>query len=293
MAEIFFVKAAGSGPPGPVLVLTGAGDPEGVAVASPGTLYLNTVGGTNKTLFVKVSGVGNTGWDRAVIIDRATGEILIGQDVVDHGSNAGIQYASQVNNRAQLRMSQYGAVAGAPGLSAFKSRGPIGGPDAGVVDLDPLWRVSAVGVTANGLLIPIAAFITIQVPVGGAQPTYVASEYELQLVPLAGPTNSRRIVFKITSQGVPVLRETIAANAPTTDPAAGIAVLDAAGQLVILNKNVSGKTRFALHPQDTGTIVTGVVRPTARVPGTSFTIASTAGAADAGVSVYWQLWEGI
>lgn len=290
-AAIWVLVATGSG--GSPFLLSGAGDPEGVVVAPPGTLYVNTLGGLNESLFTKVSGVGNTGWDRVVVIDRATGEILIGQNVVDHGSNAGIQYASAINNRAQLRMSQYGAVAGAPGLSAFKSRGPIGGPDAGVIDGDPLWRMACVGVTANGLLIPIAAFITIQVPTGGSQPTYVASEYELQLVPLLGPTNSRRPVFKITSQGVPVLRETIAANALTTDPAAGLATLDVAGQVVIANKNVLAGTRFTLTAQDGGTLPSGSMRVITRVVGTSFTIASTANAGDAGTVVYWQLWEGI
>jgi hypothetical protein len=284
-------------------LLKGAGDPEGVVTAPPGTLYLSTLGGTNETLFIKVSGVGNTGWDRVVVIDRATGLILIGQDVVDHGSNAGIQYATTVNNRAQLRMSQYGAVAGAPGLSAFKSRGPIGGPDVGVIDGDPLWRMSCVGVTGNGLLIPIAAFITIQVPPNGAQPTYVASEYELQLVPLLGPTNSRRTVFKVTSQGALVMRESASTGASNADPAAGLAVLGAGGTVVVANRNVKAPavavppgppsgTRFALTIQPGGVAPTAGVYVSAAVDGVSFTIQSM-NPADVGVQVYWQLWEGI
>lgn len=48
-----------TGTPG---ILTGAGSPEGVVIASPGTLYTNTNGGTNTTLYVKTSGSGNTGW---------------------------------------------------------------------------------------------------------------------------------------------------------------------------------------------------------------------------------------
>lgn len=40
----------------------GAGDPEGVHVAPIGTLYVRTDGGAVTTLYVKESGVGNTGW---------------------------------------------------------------------------------------------------------------------------------------------------------------------------------------------------------------------------------------
>lgn len=44
-------------------VLSGAGDPEGVVVGSPGDLYLNTSGGTGTSVYTKESGVGtNTGW---------------------------------------------------------------------------------------------------------------------------------------------------------------------------------------------------------------------------------------
>lgn len=52
------------GPGGPLtsLIQTGAGSPEGVVTADPGVLYLNTSGGASTTLYVKESGVGNTGW---------------------------------------------------------------------------------------------------------------------------------------------------------------------------------------------------------------------------------------
>jgi hypothetical protein len=278
-------------------ILSGVGDPEGVVTAPPGSLYVSTTGGLNQTFFIKVSGVGNTGWDRIVMVDRSTGEVLIGQDVIDHGSNAGIQYTSAVANRAQLRENQYGPNNAAPGLSAFKSRGPIGGPDVGVIDGDPLWRMSCVGVSGDGTKIPLAGFITIQVPVGGVHPSYVSTEFELQLVALGPPIdgiNGRRVVFKITSQGVPVLRETVYNPGPSqTDPAAGVATLDAAGQLVIANKNVKAGTRFTLTAQDGGTLPTGSMRVIARTVGVDFTIASSANAGDAGTIVYWQLWEGI
>ena len=43
-------------------VFVGAGSPEGVVTANPGSLYLSTAGGAGATLYVKESGSGNTGW---------------------------------------------------------------------------------------------------------------------------------------------------------------------------------------------------------------------------------------
>jgi len=40
----------------------GAGSPEGAVEAAVGSLYFNTSGGSGTTLYVKESGVGNTGW---------------------------------------------------------------------------------------------------------------------------------------------------------------------------------------------------------------------------------------
>lgn len=40
----------------------GAGSPEGIVTASPGSLYSNSSGGASTTLYVKESGTGNTGW---------------------------------------------------------------------------------------------------------------------------------------------------------------------------------------------------------------------------------------
>jgi len=53
------IAEAPSTPAGSGTVLQGAGNPEGVAVASPGAWYLDTL--TNFVYF-KVSGAGNTGW---------------------------------------------------------------------------------------------------------------------------------------------------------------------------------------------------------------------------------------
>lgn len=43
-------------------VFCGAGSPEGVKAAPPGSLYFNRSGGAGATLYVKESGSGNTGW---------------------------------------------------------------------------------------------------------------------------------------------------------------------------------------------------------------------------------------
>lgn len=45
------------------LVRSGAGSPEGSVTAAVGTAYLRTDGATNTTLWTKVSGSGNTGWE--------------------------------------------------------------------------------------------------------------------------------------------------------------------------------------------------------------------------------------
>jgi hypothetical protein len=41
---------------------TGTGTPEGNVTAPVGSLYTNSSGGVNTTLYVKTSGVGSTGW---------------------------------------------------------------------------------------------------------------------------------------------------------------------------------------------------------------------------------------
>jgi len=41
---------------------SGTGSPEGVVAAPVGSLYMRTDGGVNTTLYIKESGIGNTGW---------------------------------------------------------------------------------------------------------------------------------------------------------------------------------------------------------------------------------------
>ena len=201
-------------------------------------------------------------------------------------NGSGLQYSSLIANRAQLRNNQYGANNSGPGISTFKSRGiVIGAPLAagdGVLVGDLLRSDSAVGVTASGLLIPIAYLNQVVVVEAGLGS--VACDWEIQLCPKGGATNSRRKVFAVTSEGIQRVRE-------SANSMAGLTVLDAAGQLVIANSNVKATTRFMLTVQDGGTAPTGNIYQSARVNNTSFTIKSSAGAADAGVQVYYQLYE--
>ena len=50
------------GAPGLAVVMWGAGSPEGVVTAPPGSSYYNTAGGAGTTLYVKESGTGAAGW---------------------------------------------------------------------------------------------------------------------------------------------------------------------------------------------------------------------------------------
>lgn len=70
----------------------------------------------------------------------------------------------------------------------------------------------------------------------------------------------------------------------------GIVTLGALGTAVVLNSNVTSNSNFLLTVQDGGAQPTGSVFVLSRVPGTSFTIKSTAAIADSGVVVYYQIW---
>ena len=71
----------------------------------------------------------------------------------------------------------------------------------------------------------------------------------------------------------------------------GLITLDVAGQLVVPETLVSANSRFMLTVQDGGPVATGTIQVTARTVGVDFTVTSSAGAADVGAIVYWQLWE--
>jgi hypothetical protein len=113
-------------------------------------------------------------------------------------SNAGFQYNSLVANRANWRANAFGAHAAGAGNTYFKSRGVTIGALASVLDGDTIGHQTYIGVTGNNTNIPLAAVVSITVPVGGVFPTWVAADWNLELTNLAGTRNN---VVKVTSEG--------------------------------------------------------------------------------------------
>jgi hypothetical protein len=262
----------------------------GQNIDSDGTLALGTNNATavnigNGTVPVAITGTGTLNGGTILAVDPATGEVWINQSGALHGSGSGVQYSSTVSSRSQYRVNQYGNNSGVPGISSFKSRGATIGSLAPVQPGDVIFRDTAVGVTDN-LSIPLSGMISIIVAPNGvpAGQGWIATDFEIQLVPLAGPINGRKQMFRLTSEGIFHIRE--AANTM-----AGIATLDGTGTAVISNTQVTATTKFTLTIQDSGSVPTGFVYQSSRIIGTSFTIKSVAGAADSGVQVYYQLWE--
>lgn len=224
-----------------------------------------------------------------VVAQTGTNEVFIGSTGPLHGSNSGIQYSTTFANRAQLRTNQYGANTGIPGISTFKSRGTNIGDLAPVQAGDVIYRATAVGVTDN-LSIPLSGLISVNVAPGGvpAGQGYIATDYELQLVSLDGPANGRRPVYKITSEGVVQMLETTSSGPHTTVPS-GVITLDSTGNFIVANSKLAANARILLTVQP-GPLPTGMICVSALTANSGFTITSTAGAADAGVNVYYQIY---
>jgi hypothetical protein len=220
--------------------------------------------------------------------------LFIGDSKTNNGSNNGLQYSSLTANRAGVRTNQYGANNSQATVTSFKSRGLVIGeaitpaiPANNVVNGDIIQGFTAIGLTDNGGgvgLIPLA--YTQRVIVVQNLNGSVACDWEVSLCPLGGTTNSIRKAFGFTSEGIQKTLE-------TANGMSGLAVLDATGTIVVANTNVKASTKFMLTVQDGGTAPTGNVYQSARVNATSFTIKSNAGVADAGVQVYYQLYEPI
>jgi hypothetical protein len=159
----------------------------------------------------------------AIVQQDVTGKVYMGLGVVGDviASNAGIQYSTITANRAQLRSNQFGAHSAGPGATGFKSRGATIGALAGCVGGDLLYRVTAIGVAPNNIDIPLAGTVTLQIPPGfvAAAQNYVPTEYEVALVPLAGPINSRRAVQLVTSEGETAALNGVRVGGPATTPA--------------------------------------------------------------------------
>ncbi len=216
-----------------------------------------------------------------VVAQSGTNEVFIGATGPLHGSGSGIQYSTTVASRAQVRENQYGNNNGVPGVSTFKSRGTNVGDLAPVLPGDVIYRATAVGVTDN-LSITLSGLISINVAAVPPAAGWIATDYELQLVPLNGPANGRRQTFRITSEGILHVRE-------TANSMAGIATTGAGGSVTVANNQVTATSRISLTIQDGGAAPTGFVYVSGRAIGTSFTIQSSS--SDVGVSVYYQIWE--
>jgi hypothetical protein len=227
---------------------------------------------------------------KAIVEQTGTNMVFIGGPVGQlHGSNAGIQYSTDVTNRAQIRLNLYGANGGGPGMTSFKSRSNVYGGLAPIIPGDSIYRLTAIGVTDN-LSIPLSGSISINVPTNGVPvgQGYIATEYELQLVSLDGPSNGRRVVHKITSEGVPQLLETTSPGSHTTVPS-GLITLGGAGNIIVPNNKIPSNARIILTVQP-GPAPIGNIYVSNITPNTSFTITSTAGGGDTGVNVYYQIY---
>lgn len=187
------------------------------AFAGPGLSTLDTQATAARAFHLPdIDGTG-------VVVQDATGKVYMGLGVTSDvvASNAGMQYSTLTANRAQLRVNQFGAHAAGPGATGFKSRGATLGAFAGVVGGDLLYRITAIGVAPNNTDIPLAGTVSIQVPPGfvAAAQNYVPTEYEVALVPLAGPINSRRTVQLVTSEGETAALNGVRVGGPATTPA--------------------------------------------------------------------------
>ena len=101
-------------------------------------------------------------------------------------------------------------------------------------------------------------------------------------------SNAFDTLFQVRrSDGVTLLAKPALQEAGLS-PVQGVAALGVAGVVVVAGSAVQAGTRIYLTAQE-GPALTGSLQVTARVPGASFTVTSSAGAADAGVNVAWML----
>jgi hypothetical protein len=187
----------------------GNGLPEGSINGTVGDLFTqqDAVGGPS--LWTKMLGTAtNTGWGAPVVMNADStirGQIFSGMTNAGavptgklHGSNAGIQYSTDITNRAQTRYNAYGTVAGnAPGITTFRSRGTTLGSTAALVAGDILGRWTTIGIPADGVSLNLASLLSFyadSIPAGAFIPTRM----ELELV---DNTLARRLALKVTPDG--------------------------------------------------------------------------------------------
>lgn len=207
-ALLRLASGGGGGPgfpvPDNVFAVVNAVDPTKVLVTdesgqAPGTTTTLHTTGTIARDF-RLPNISGT----AVVQEDTTGFVFLGPAPFPaQPSNARVQLSSLIANGAQFRANQYGANNAGPGVAGFKSRGVTVGALGGVIAGDLLWRMTCIGVAPDNVSVPLAGTISVQVPAGfvSAGQNYVPSEFEVALVSLAGPINSRRSVLVSTSEG--------------------------------------------------------------------------------------------
>lgn len=195
-------------------------------VASLSTFAETTPGGggpvlgtPNTMAYFNAAGI-LSGTPTFVSVDAVLGYVLVGATATDHGSAARVQNTSLVTNGAQFRSNQYGNNAAPSGFTGFKSRSAAIGTLVGLLPGDPISRWTIIGACPDNVTFPLAAFLTVQVPANfvPAGQSWLPTEFELELTPLAGPANSHRPVFKVTSEGETQTLRGIRAGGPATLP---------------------------------------------------------------------------
>jgi hypothetical protein len=160
----------------------------------------------NRTTFSIDRPTSNTfisGTDAAGVSTAGQGFLFMGNNGVLHGSAARIQLSSTLTSAPQFRGNQYGANAGVPGISTFKSRGATIGSLAGIIAGDVMGGWTAVGVAPDNVSIPLAGTLQFRVPLAfvPVAQNWAPSELVLELVALTGPINGRRVCWKVNSEG--------------------------------------------------------------------------------------------
>jgi len=251
--------------------------------------------------------------DGLAVVERQTpadGRVIIGANNVNLRGRAKVQNTAFENSDvapsalyslAQYRCNQFGDSAAAPGLGCFKSRSAITdvGANMGAVKLDDhILDITASGVTSGlaSLGEPISGWISIQVssvPVGAPGFGWIGTDYQLELVSKNGGQNGKRPVFRVSSEGIPQLRESISpAGNSVGQPVAGLATLPgiAINTVTVANTTLPANARILLTVQP-GTAPAGQIYVSLMTPNTSFDITST-NPADT-CTVYYQIWQPI
>jgi len=202
-------------------------------------------------------------------------------------SGAGMQYSSNVAGRAALRLSQYGNNGGAQNVSFFKSRGTNVGDEAALIAGDTILNLTGAGVAGDGLSVPLAAIFDAIIPAGGVFAQSISPDFRWQLAKSA--INSRREVWRMVGLTGDFVMKNAGQRILIKEGANAMQGVATNGATV-LNTLITANTRISLTWQDGGGVPSGAPYVSARVVGISFTIQST-NVLDAGVNVFWQLWE--